>query len=217
MNNLTRRFVYPSMLFAIAAFNAKAEPVGVHSVPELGTAVRPGLSNTDSVTDVTRSSFVVDIPAFRNISRAEPGHFQTYSFLNKDSDLWATTSWNGKVTPVENAPNTDRAVRPHPTVAGINSTDSLAGSGGTDTAATNSADQVVAEASAVVSERVDAGSLTIAAIITSSPAPSAGVSGAVASFNAPPPIISPEPSTLLLAGSLLVGFGMFRFSRSKVG
>jgi hypothetical protein len=73
------------------------------------------------------------------------------------------------------------------------------------------AEQLVADASDAVGATIDPSSISIATT-------SSSVAAQVASGNdfTPSPVTGgPEPSTLFLAGSMLVGFSVFRVSRSK--
>jgi hypothetical protein len=83
--------------------------------------------------------------------------------------------------------------------------------GGTRVEIESSAEQLVADASEAVGATIDPSSISIATTASS-------VGTQVTSGNdfTPSPVTGgPEPSTLFLAGSMLVGFSVFQFSRSK--
>ena len=146
------------------------------------------------------------------------------------------TPSTGKVVSIENSPNPLRSGSRQTAQADIAATDSVAtaSSGSTTDSATtsspgatgdsgnqvvsgtgsDSAIAVVSEASAAISDVVDPDNLSVA---TTTAQVSAADSGSGGFFGADPVSGggSPEPSTMLMAGSMFLGWGLFLAARRK--
>ncbi len=165
-----------------------------------GTSVHPGLNSGDpmsSVGDITLSGMADGSSLLVRDSFAS----------NRDSHGGSLTPSNGKINSIAHV-TMDAAT----TSADVVAPDAVGASVAAPVPA-ETASQVVAEASASVSEVVDPSNLSIAT--TAAPQPASAESAASApGFNSDPASASPEPSTLLLVGSMFFGFGAFRRKRS---
>jgi hypothetical protein len=92
MNNITRRLVYPSIVFALTAFASKAEPVGVFSTHEM--SIHPAIGSVDplpGLNDITQNILYSNhelVIAEVNFTQANSGHVgagQSVDVANTDS------------------------------------------------------------------------------------------------------------------------------------
>jgi hypothetical protein len=121
------------------------------------------------------------------------------SFSNSKSDeleqVAMSTPSSGKVTPIKGAPDT--------TTADIKATDSAA----------DSTDQVVSQASVAVGDGVTTDNMTVDTTTTSdsnSTSPNGQENGPIITQSS-----TPEPSSMILVGSIFLGLGLIKRRRGK--
>jgi hypothetical protein len=203
MNKITRRLVNTTMVATLTLFAASAEPM---SLPADSSGERPSKSALTlaeplaPVSDVTRSSlsegFTMTSPNVASVARKQEANISA----NGDGISLISPS-NGKVLAVAALEVSTHVVRD----TALAVPESEAEGGHTSTLA----DEVVAESSAAVSQMIEPSILSVAT-----------ASADMTPIDAPVTINStsnpqPEPSSLLLVGSIFVGCGLWRGKRSK--
>jgi hypothetical protein len=194
MNLLTRHLVnrtmiYPAMLIAVAAAG-RAESVGVHNFHQAETSLYSTLTTT------TDPSAAVPYLSESGFSEGAGLPVQKTTLASGTGLLELTlTGVDGKVLFADSLPNVS------PGTADVNSGNQ----------SPELADQVVADASAAVSDTFDPSSSSIA----TAPATQFSTSGgSVITANSDVPTTAgPEPSTFVLAGAAAIVFGFRKLRR----
>jgi hypothetical protein len=178
MNNITRRLVYPSIVFALGAVASKAESIHAEHVQN---------SQPVAMSD--------PLPGFADVNES--------SFSEGSSPATRYGSFNERNEPVDTSLMATEG-EGHGRAPGASSD--------TAPAPQDPTDQVVSDASAVVSENVDPSDISLATTdmpqTTTSESSSDGIT-VVSEVGAP------EPSSMFLVGSMFLGFAVSRKTRQK--
>ncbi len=231
MNKSSRRLVYSSIVIAVTTLGAHANPISGHG-NETVTATQTSLRTTESAplgSDVTESSFSQGerLTVGNSFSNALNRH--TDSNTASFGGVAMFTHSSGKVESLEGSAQPSHTATLPTAYADITTTDSVAitrsdstvdsgtnkGSATESNAGTTpeSGDKVVSDASAEVTNAVDSDNLSITTT-TAQDTPTS--SGTLNSFNPVETSAStPEPSTLVTAGTIFLGFGLFVAARRK--
>lgn len=214
MNSTTRRLVYSSILLAATTLSSYADPIrtryGSETVPPPDNTFRT-TGNLVLGSDITLSSLSdSQKQAVKNsFSNPRSGPLEGFSLF---------TPSTGKVDSIDFSASSPRGSAQLSTFADISTTDHLADThldaGGNSVTTPDTADQVVAEASAAISDIVDPENLSVATTTTPGVGP---VSSAGATDGSGPiPIQNgPEPSSLVMAGSMFLASGLLGLFRRK--
>jgi hypothetical protein len=188
------------MVVTLTIFAASAEPMG--TLPDTNgqrpsKSVLTGTEPLAPVSDVTRSSLTEGLtmvnPSAVTAARNQQSEISGVSLIS---------ATNGKVLPVAVLEGSTHAVR--------ETTLAVWEAGAEDGRTATLADEVVAEANAAVSQVVDP---TVLSVATTN-ADTTPIETPVTFNSAQVP--NPEPSSLLLVGSIFIGCGLFRRKKSPV-
>jgi hypothetical protein len=215
MNTSTRRLVYSSIVLA-AAVSAYADPIdsisGNESIKPSQAALRT-IGSLHLGSDITETSLsAAERLAVRtSFSDASSGPREGFSVFMSASGR--PESVEGAAD--EGAANPARTSTRQTIVADLNTTDAIAAmhsesaanSTSVPTATTNSAEQVVADDSADPDNTPALDTLSVTTTTSSQ--------GASQGFDPQPAQLTPEPASLMTAGSIFLGWGLLSLMRRR--